>query len=118
MLPEPLLPTDIDGLIEWRDKAYIIIEVKKEGTPLHRGQKLAIERMVRDFQRLGKEACAILVMHNVFDVQKSVFVAEHRVTAVYNGKAWRQPKTACSAGEFVRATLDFYERGRNGNHHR
>ena len=28
ILPPPYAPTDIDGLVEWKNKAYVIIECK------------------------------------------------------------------------------------------
>lgn len=110
MLPPPCSPTDIDGLIEWKDRAYIVIECKHNKVDMQTGQRLAVERMVKDFQRAGKDACAILVKHSVDDTQASVYVADFPVKLVFNGKGWRKPKSAILAGEFVRATLKYFDK--------
>ena len=55
-----IYPTDIDGLIEYHDQEYILIEVKYGKTKVPFGQRLAIERMVDDFTKIGKPAVAIV----------------------------------------------------------
>ena len=49
ILEPPYAPTDIDGLIEWKNKAYIIIECKYKEKQMSKGQQIAIERMINDF---------------------------------------------------------------------
>lgn len=49
-----IYPTDIDGLIELRNREYIILEVKHRGAAVPYGQRLAIERMVDDFTLQSK----------------------------------------------------------------
>jgi hypothetical protein len=58
-----ITPTDIDGLIEWKDIAYIIIETKFENAELPSGQKLALERLCDDLQNY-KHTIVIISTHN------------------------------------------------------
>ena len=111
MLTAPLSPTDIDGLIEWQNRAYIIIEVKHAHAPMKKGQRLALERMVKDFHKAGKSAVAIVVEHYVKDTQKSVFVASKKVRSVYFGEEqkWRSPQNQVTAGEFVRGYIKWLD---------
>ena len=55
-----IYPTDIDALIEYRDSEYIIFEVKFKDYEVPFGQKLALQRMVDDFTKAGKQAIVIV----------------------------------------------------------
>ena len=48
--------TDIDGLIEYHDSEYILLEVKHKDARVPYGQRLAIQRMVDDFTKAGTSA--------------------------------------------------------------
>lgn len=39
-----ITPTDIDGLIDFQNKAFVLFELKREGAEMPYGQELAIER--------------------------------------------------------------------------
>ena len=74
-----IYPTDIDGLIEYHNQEYILIEVKYGKTKVPFGQRLAIERMVDDFTKIGKPAVAIVCEHTVKDADKHVVAAACRL---------------------------------------
>ena len=57
---EYIYPTDIDGLIEYKDSEYIIFEVKYGDAEVPFGQKLALQRMVDDFTKTGKQAVVLV----------------------------------------------------------
>lgn len=105
-------PTDIDGIIEWKNKAYIIIEIKYGNKELPVGQRVAIERMVKDFYRAGKRAVAIVVEHDIWDTQRSVYVGRHPVRSVYydTEQKWRKPSSRCTAKRFIRDYIEFVEK--------
>lgn len=88
-----IYPTDIDGLIEYKDSEYIIFEIKHGSTEVPLGQKLALQRMVDDFTKVGKEAIALVCEHSVRDTDKTVIAALCKVREVYYGqeKQWRKP---------------------------
>ena len=87
-------PMDLDGLIEYHDKKRALIEVKLQHTPVPYGEKTALERMVCDFSKAGKEAVAIIADHKVFDTNKDVYVGDCLVREIYHSKEkrWRPPK--------------------------
>jgi hypothetical protein len=58
-----ITPTDIDGLIEYHNKAYVILELKYRETPILRGQELALEIMTTDLYKSGKEVLCIIAKH-------------------------------------------------------
>lgn len=62
-LDNGIYPTDIDGLIEYHDSEYILLEVKHKDARVPYGQRLAIQRMVDDFTKAGKKAVAIVCEH-------------------------------------------------------
>ncbi len=98
-----IYPTDIDGLIEYKDSEYIIFEIKHGDAPVPFGQKLALQRMVDDFTKCGKQAVAFVWEHTVRDVNKPVIAAWCRVREIYYGgeKEWRQPDREISVREAV-----------------
>lgn len=59
-----ITPTDIDAMIEYKDKAYVIVEGKYKSGTLQGGQKLAFERLCDD---LGTQKPSLLIVakHNV-----------------------------------------------------
>ena len=54
---------DIDGLIEYHNKAYILIELKLRDTPLGLGQQLALERLADTLTDAGKLTLCIIASH-------------------------------------------------------
>ena len=89
-----IAPMDLDGLIEYQNRKRVLIEVKLQNTPVPRGERLALERMVNDFSIAGKEAMAIIVDHKVFDPKEDVHVKDCLVRELYHSRErqWRPPK--------------------------
>lgn len=89
-----IYPTDIDGLIELRNREYIILEVKHRGAAVPYGQRLAIERV------------AIICEHQVDDPDKPVVAAYCKVREIYYGKEhmWRPPEDSIN----VRQAIDCF----------
>lgn len=88
-----ITPTDIDGLIEFKAiRTYAIFEFKLKGADLPKGQKLALEEMVNDFEKAGKYACLFVCEHNVEDTNQDIVAAETIVTGMYCDGRWRKPK--------------------------
>lgn len=100
---EGMYPTDIDGLIEYKDSEYILFEVKFSGAPVPIGQRLAIQRMIDDFTKVGKQAVALICDHTVRDPNKPVVMAWCKVREIYYGreKQWRAPDKEITVKEAV-----------------
>ena len=103
-----IYPTDIDGLIEYKDSEYILFEVKYGSAEVPLGQKLAIQRMVDDFTKVGKQAVAFVCEHTVRDAHKPVVAAWCKVREIYYGKEkqWRAPDNEIT----VREAVDSFQR--------
>ncbi len=56
-----ITPTDIDGLIEYKDKLFIFFELKCSGVDLPYGQALAIQRIC---DSLNKPSIAFVANHD------------------------------------------------------
>ena len=87
-----ITPTDIDGLIEYRNKGYVIIEVKLSGVQVPDGQRKALQRLVDVLWRARRLAVCIIATHNTTNVEEPIDVANAVVLEYrYQGK-WRHPK--------------------------
>jgi len=78
-----ITPTDIDGLIEYKDKAYIFIEYKSGKAEMPYGQRIALERLV---DNLRKPAILIHASHEhpeTEDIDGANAIAE---SIYYKGK--------------------------------
>lgn len=104
-----MYPTDIDALIEYKDKEYIIFEVKFGDTPVPLGQKLALQRMVDDFTKVGKQAIVFVCEHTVRDAEKPIIMARCRVREIYYGdeKQWRAPEKTMTVREALSSFLRY-----------
>ena len=98
-----IYPTDIDGIIEYKDLEYIIFEVKHSGTETPVGQKLALKRMADDFAKLGKRVLVLICDHKVRDAKTPIIAAWCRVRELYFGTdgVWHKPKHDLSMREAV-----------------
>lgn len=105
----PLAPTDIDGILDVDGRGYIIIEVKRGHTQMPMGQQIALENMVKDFQKAGKKAVLILLRHEEHDPTQVIYAAFLPVSGIYDGKGWRKPRTDCMAHEFVKQTVAMWK---------
>ena len=102
------LELDIDGLIEYHDSEYILLEVKHKDARVPYGQRLAIQRMVDDFTKAGKKAVAIVCEHKVDDTDKPVVAAFCKVRELYYGgeHKWRPPDSPMN----VRQAIDKFRK--------
>lgn len=94
-------PTDIDALIEWKDKAYVLVELKAGHTPVPYGQELALKRMADDFKKAGKEAIVIVAEHYEPPTE-DIVVAKAKVRKVYFDGNWYN----CELKEDVKHRID------------
>lgn len=94
-----ITPTDIDGLIEYKGRAYVILEVKYMDAIMAHGQELALERLTDDLEKAGKPTLCVIAAHNaVFEAK--IKVAEANVQKYrFQGK-WHESKNLL-AGEMI-----------------
>lgn len=82
-----ITPTDIDGLIEYKNKLYILFEIKYKDTELPRGQKLALQRLVVDLS-LAKKAICFIANHEIHNTNKHINVSECNIREMFYKNKW------------------------------
>lgn len=83
-----ITPTDIDGLIEYKDKGYIFYEIKYGDKEVPRGQRLALQRLIDDIEKAGKIGCVVIAEHDIQDTDESVPLDGCRVRELYFAGKW------------------------------
>ena len=100
-----ITPTDIDGFLDFGNKAFVFIESKHENGTLRGGQKLALERLV---DSVSVPAILIVAKHNAGagdDIDLGAnFVTQYRL----KGK-WQKPKEQISVRSAIEAFLAFVQ---------
>jgi hypothetical protein len=114
---ERLWPTDFDAVIEWKDRAWLLFEVKMYDVDVPSGQRLAIERFVSDVHNAGKHAMAVVVQHGVTDPNETVTLAKCRVREIFVGgeKRWRPPNRPMNAQQIAHEYIKFVESDRRND---
>ncbi|MBQ0014709.1 MAG: hypothetical protein KBS82_05225 [Oscillospiraceae bacterium] len=105
---DSIYPTDLDGLLEYKDSEYIIFEIKYGSADIPYSQRIAIQHMVDDFTTAGKQAIALICEHTVKNPDVPVVAARCKVREVYYGdeKIWRAPKNNLT----VREAVDYFQK--------
>ena len=88
-----ITPTDVDGLIEYKGKAYVLMEMKYGKAEMPYGQRLAIERMIDDFSKSGKIATAFLCEHYVENPNEDIDASKTIVRECYYNGKWHSDGT-------------------------
>lgn len=84
-----ITPTDVDGEIDYKDKLWIIFELKRQGSEMPPGQKLALERQTDDLATL-KPAICLIAEHN----HEGVIDAANAIVTLYRwGGKWEVPQS-------------------------
>lgn len=83
-----ITPTDIDGLIDYNGKAFIILEGKYSDAEIPKGQRMALEHLANAMVDGNKQVTVIVFRHNINDVNEDVKVSEQSVTEVYFKRKW------------------------------
>lgn len=107
-----ITPTDIDGAIEYRDKAYIFIEVKHRNKEIPLGQRIALERLVKDTGE-GKKSLAIVCEHCTDDTSQHIDMANCMVRDLFLSieRRWRPPNKKVTVKQIVDLFVDVVVEG-------
>lgn len=110
-----ITPTDMDGIIEYKNKAYIFFEIKYLDTLLPKGQRLCMERLVQDVSHKGKKAIAAVIEHDIHNTAISVPSSRCRVREIFIGgeSKWRQIKNYISAMDLFKRFIDSVDGAEN-----
>lgn len=83
-----ITPTDIDGIIDYNGKAFIILEGKYGDAELPKGQKMALENLANAILESKKKVVVIIFRHNVHDINNDIIVSQQLVSDIYFKRKW------------------------------
>jgi hypothetical protein len=99
-----IAPTDIDGLIDFHNKTFVIIETKYHGGQMKLGQRLALERLTDIIESTGRKGLALVAEYDNeegdIDCAKAV-VVEYR----FEGE-WRIPRVPLNVRDAIDRFMD------------
>jgi hypothetical protein len=76
--------TDIDGIMELKNKGRFFFEIKYGDAEVLLGQRLTLQRLVDDAGTAGKEAIAVIANHYIHDTNKRVLASDCIVKEYYH----------------------------------
>ena len=84
-----IIPTDIDGFIDYGGKGFVYMEAKLVGADVPDGQRWALERAVQSHDQVkgkeeekGHKACAVLFRHNT-QAEEVIIAKDQNVDEMY-----------------------------------
>lgn len=92
-----ITPTDLDGIIDFRDRAWVIIEMKTGSAPMPYGQRLALARLTDSLYKTKPSICIVASHHTMGDIP----VASCQVTELRWKGEWKYPSNSYTVREFV-----------------
>lgn len=95
-----ITPTDVDGLIEFGNRAYVVIELKYGESPMKYGQRLALERTVDDWASAGKPSICIVAQHDTRP-SEDIDVANCKVVGFRWNGGWHETRSGRNVKEVV-----------------
>ena len=100
-------PTDVDGLIEWRNRCYIFYELKYKAAPMKEGQERAFVRLTDDMERI-KPTLFVVAEHDVPLGQVIDLAACIVVKCRFRFKWWVEPVVGTTVRDLTARFLDRY----------
>jgi hypothetical protein len=101
--------TDIDGLMEWDNRAYVIIEVKQAGIALPVGQELALTRLCDDLTKA--KPTLLIIANHVMPAHWDIDLASCAVAKFRYQGEWHEPKQPVRVKRMVDAFLAKVDKG-------
>lgn len=108
--------TDIDAMIEYKDKGYLFIEIKYLDKQVPLGQRIALERLVKDTGN-NKLSIALVCEHWESDTEKFVDVGNCFIREIFTSTEmkWRPTKTVMTVRELYDLFRKQLEKGEKQN---
>lgn len=100
-----ITPTDIDGLIDFGNVGFVLIETKLTNAEFPYGQRLAVERVVDNLAFANKDAIGIVAEHDTTP-EEDIDVANCRVIEYRHNNSWLTPRNPHTVREFIDNFLD------------
>lgn len=98
-----ITPTDLDGLIEYQNKAFIFYEFKFGNADLPYGQKLALERLANRIKDV--EVAVLVCEHNTEDPNEDINAGNAIVRNIFYRGKWYSEKRRRSVKQVTDAFI-------------
>jgi hypothetical protein len=107
-----ITPTDFDAVIEFRDKLFIIVEVKRRGMEIPTGQKWALENVCKAINGQPGKTCVIFKCWHDVPKPEPVMLKHLTVQSFFwdfgpGGYSWRDSDKERTLIDSVNKLLDF-----------
>ena len=90
-----IIPTDIDGFIDYKGGVVVYMEAKLVDAPVTVGQRLALENVVKSHEQTENKACAVIFRHDT-QAEEVIIAKDQNVDEMYfeyeDEFDWRNPK--------------------------
>ena len=95
-----MTPTDLDGVIDYHGRAWILMEIKYNSEPIPDGQRICFNRLT---STLNKEAPALFIIadHYTEDPREDVDVSRALVREWSTGGRWIKQCEPLSVGTLI-----------------
>jgi hypothetical protein len=100
-----ITPTDVDGLLDFQNTLFVLIESKYKEAPLPRGQRLALERVCDAIQKAGKMCAVLIIAHETEPSRDIDFACCPVVEWRYKG-CWRSPEQTITCRAAIEKLLE------------
>jgi hypothetical protein len=104
-----ITPTDIDGFVDFQNRAFVIFEIKHGATTMPYGQRLGYERLADACEKAGIKTLVIVAHHNIA-APADIDVASLPVTQVRLCGKWKPPNIPHTVRTAFEAFLKWVER--------
>jgi hypothetical protein len=101
------MPSDLDGILEYQDTCYVLIEFKYREALSSVGQRLLLMRLCDDLQKV-KPTLLIMATHDVEDPKQVVDAAAGLVARWRFKGEWHYDETTVTVREKVRLFIQQY----------
>lgn len=101
--------TDIDAILDAQNKAWIIYECKHGNSMPPIGQKITLERLVKDISSKDKPAIVFVCSHDVPEGEK-IYLKDCIVTSIYTNGKWIDTLKEYGKGYTAKALTDLFIR--------
>lgn len=109
--------SDIDFCMEYKNRIWVIGEVKSQNVNVPKGQRLFLQRFVDMARDGGKRAIAIIVEHNVWNWKETVMLRDCSVREYYTSETqrWAYPRRPYYVEEMINQYINLCEGGNQSN---
>ena len=107
-----ITPTDMDGIIEYHDTLWVLYEAKIAGKDVPQGQRILLERFIRNTKKAGKYGIAVIAEHTIQDTGMDIYFGDCKVRELIttDNQTWRPPKFDVSVKQITDLYINYYKR--------